>query len=47
MYYPSRRYEYCEKCKAMTGTPERLYALLSDSGYEHFNWYEIQKPLSA
>ncbi|KAK0745512.1 heterokaryon incompatibility protein-domain-containing protein, partial [Schizothecium vesticola] len=34
-------------CMAMTGTPEGLQALLSKSGYEHFNWYEIQKSISA
>ncbi|KAK0642882.1 heterokaryon incompatibility protein-domain-containing protein [Cercophora newfieldiana] len=44
--YPAGRFECCDMCKAMTGTPEGLYALLSESGYEHFNWYEIQNSLS-
>ena len=33
----------CAKCESMTGTPEGLGALLSDGGYKHFNWYEIQE----
>lgn len=45
--YPKGRFECCDMCKAMTGTPEGLYALLSEGGYEHFNWYEIQKSLST
>ena len=31
----------------MTGTPEGLGALLSDGGYKHFNWYEIQETAAA
>ncbi|KAK0619601.1 heterokaryon incompatibility protein-domain-containing protein [Immersiella caudata] len=33
----------CEKCSAMTGTREGLAALLSNEGYEHHNWYDIQE----
>lgn len=41
--FPSRSHGCCTKCESMTGTPEGLDALLSDGGYKHFNWYEIQK----
>jgi hypothetical protein len=41
--FPSRSPQCCLKCKAMTGTPEGLSALLSDGGYKHFNWYKIQE----
>ncbi|RFU31821.1 hypothetical protein B7463_g4527, partial [Scytalidium lignicola] len=33
----------CEKCNSMTGTAEGLAALLSDDGYKHLNWYNIQQ----
>jgi hypothetical protein len=38
-----RNHQCCQKCEAITGTPEGLGALLSDGGYRHLNWYEIQK----
>lgn len=41
--FPSRSRQCCLKCKAMTGTPEGLVALLGDGGYKHFNWYKIQE----
>ncbi|CZR66340.1 uncharacterized protein PAC_16241 [Phialocephala subalpina] len=40
--FPSRSPYCCPKCKAMTGTPQGLGALL-DGGYKHYNWYEIQE----
>ncbi|KAI6089515.1 heterokaryon incompatibility protein-domain-containing protein [Hypoxylon rubiginosum] len=33
----------CSKCNAMTGTREGLEALISNDGYEHYNWYDIQE----
>ncbi|KAK3941118.1 heterokaryon incompatibility protein-domain-containing protein [Diplogelasinospora grovesii] len=33
----------CQKCNAMTETLDGLRALLSKTGYEHFNSYEIQE----
>jgi hypothetical protein len=36
----------CHVCETMTGTSDGLSALLSDSGYEHLNWYEMQETKS-
>lgn len=40
---PSRTMGCCSKCNAMTGTREGLEALISNDGYEHYNWYDIQE----
>lgn len=34
--------ECCDKCQEMTGTFDGLYALISEEGYEYYNWQEIQ-----
>jgi hypothetical protein len=33
----------CPRCEAMTGTQQGISALLSEGGYKHFDWYDIQK----
>ncbi|KAL9118761.1 MAG: hypothetical protein Q9187_004690 [Circinaria calcarea] len=45
--FPGSSPRCCAKCESMTGTPEGLGALLSDGGYKHFNWYEIQETAAA
>ncbi|PVH99923.1 HET-domain-containing protein [Periconia macrospinosa] len=41
--FPRESHQCCQTCVAMTGTRLGLSALLSDGGYVHLNWYEIQK----
>lgn len=41
--FPRESNQCCQTCVAMTGTRLGLNALLSDGGYVHLNWYEIQK----
>jgi len=38
-----RRYDCCQICKAMTGTLQGIRALLSENGYKHLKWAEIQQ----
>ena len=42
---PNGSPQCCLKCKAMTGTPEGLSALLSDGGYKHFKL--VRNPKTA